>query len=200
MTKKSKIVKHSLVEPDWQRETVPQWWHPSSQLLKSIRRYQQLAERGDVLSKLLQKWTVLHYRFWSVVAAADIPINSKIKGGLKLPHPNGIVIHPNASIGYNCIIFQQVTIIAGVEIGSDVAICAGAKIIRPVKIGDRAVIGANAVVRTDVPAGATAVGIPARIIPNPDRVEGEMVFDPAQTEENTPKTAEKLANPQTPPT
>lgn len=103
------------------------------------------------------------------MAAADIPINSQIGGGLKLPHPNGVVIHPNASIGYNCIIFQQVTIISGVKIGSDVAICAGAKIIRPVTIGDRAIIGANAVVRTDVPPGATAVGIPARIILNPER-------------------------------
>lgn len=169
MKKDFKTVKLSLVEPDWQRETFSKWWCPSGQLLKSIRRYQKLRDRDNILSKILQKWTVLSYRFWSVIAAADIPINSKIGGGLKLPHPNGVVIHPNASIGYNCIIFQQVTIISGVKIGSDVAICAGAKIIRPVKIGDRAIIGANAVVRTDVPPGATAVGIPARIILNPER-------------------------------
>ncbi|MFP4006602.1 MAG: serine acetyltransferase [Spirulinaceae cyanobacterium] len=194
MKRTFKTVKQSLVEPNWQREAFSNWWHPSGQLLKSIRRYQKLEERGNFLSKLLQKWTILHYRFWSVVAAADIPINCNLGGGLKLPHPNGIVIHPDAVIGYNCIIFQQVTIIAGVKIGSDVAICAGAKIIRRVKIGDRAIIGANAVVRTDVPAGATAVGIPARIIPNPDRVDDEIVFDPAQEPENSPETAENLEN------
>jgi serine O-acetyltransferase len=194
MGKNLKPVKQSLVEPNWQREACWNWWHPSGQLLKSIRRYQQLGKRDDILSKFLQKWVVLHYRFWSVAAAADIPLNCNIGGGLRLPHPNGIVIHPRASIGYNCIIFQQVTIIAGVKIGSDVAVCAGAKIVRRVKIGDRAIIGANAVVLTDVPAGATAVGAPARIIPNPDRVDDEIVFDPAQEQEKSPETAENLEN------
>jgi serine O-acetyltransferase len=42
---------------------------------------------------------------------------------------------------------------------------AGAKILGAVSIGDGAAIGANAVVLTDVPAGASAVGIPARVIP-----------------------------------
>jgi serine O-acetyltransferase len=50
-------------------------------------------------------------------------------------------------------------------IGDDVFIGAGAKILGPVTVGDKALIGANAVVVCDVPAGATAVGIPARIIP-----------------------------------
>ena len=80
-------------------------------------------------------------------------------------HPNGIVINPGASIGQNCLIFQQVTIVTNVKIGGHVDIGAGAKIIRSVTIGDHALIGANAVVVCDVPPGATAVGIPAKIIP-----------------------------------
>ena len=48
-------------------------------------------------------------------------------------------------------------------IGNGVDIGAGAKILGPVHIGAGAVIGANAVVLCDVPAGALAVGIPARI-------------------------------------
>jgi serine O-acetyltransferase len=107
---------------------------------------------------------VLQHRFWSVVAAADIPINSQIQGGLLMMHPNGIVIHPDATIGPNCLILQQVTIVAGVKIGGHVDIGAGAKIVRPVTIGDHAKIGANAVVLCDVPPGATAVGVPAKII------------------------------------
>lgn len=81
-----------------------------------------------------------------------------------LPHPNGVILHPDVHIGPNCMIFQQVTIVSGVKIGGHVDIGAGAKIIRSVTIGDHAVIGANAVVICDVPPGATAVGIPARII------------------------------------
>lgn len=86
-----------------------------------------------------------------------------------MPHPNGIVIHPDASIGVNCLVFQQVTIGAGnrpglPRIGGHVDIGAGAKILGGVVVGDHARIGANAVVVDDVPTGATAVGIPARII------------------------------------
>ena len=114
--------------------------------------------------KRLNFINVLQYRFWTVVTGADIPLNAQIAGGLLLVHPNGIVIHPQASIGVNCLIFQQVTIVSGVKIGGNVDIGAGAKIIRPVTIGDRAQIGANAVVTKDVPPGATVVGIPARIL------------------------------------
>ena len=52
----------------------------------------------------------------------------------------------------------------GVRVGAGVWIGAGAKVLDGVSIGDRAVIGAGAVVRADVPAGATAVGIPARVL------------------------------------
>ncbi|HEY9618040.1 MAG TPA: hypothetical protein V6C64_14435 [Microcoleaceae cyanobacterium] len=79
-------------------------------------------------------------------------------------HPNGVVIHPNARIGCNCLFFQQVTVVAGVHIGGHVDIGAGAKIIRAVTIGDHARIGANAVVLDDVPAGATVVGVPAKTV------------------------------------
>jgi serine O-acetyltransferase len=85
-----------------------------------------------------------------------------------MPHPNGIVIHPAAEIGPNCLLFQQVTIGTrggGVpRIQGHVDIGAGAKIIGDVTVGRHAKIGANSVVLTDVPAGATAVGVPARIV------------------------------------
>ena len=84
-----------------------------------------------------------------------------------LPHPSGIVIHPDATIGPNCLLFQQVTI--GGEQGhcpileGNVDVGAGAKILGSVVIGKHAKIGANAVVLRNIPMGATAVGIPARI-------------------------------------
>lgn len=53
---------------------------------------------------------------------------------------------------------------AGISVGSGVWIGAGAKVLDGVQIGDRAVIGAGAVVRSSVPEGATAVGVPARLV------------------------------------
>ena len=113
-------------------------------------------------------FAVLRHRFWSVITGADIPVNCQIEGGLCIPHPNGIVIHPQVHIGPNCMIFQQVTL--GMRndqvpwIGGHVDIGAGAKILGAVRVGDHARIGANSVVLDDVPDGATAVGIPARLI------------------------------------
>lgn len=87
-----------------------------------------------------------------------------------LPHPNGIVIAPGAVVGANCIIFQQVTLGTSdggyPTLGDEVYVGAGAKILGPVLIGDGARIGANAVVVRDVPAGCTAIGVPARVIAN----------------------------------
>jgi serine acetyltransferase len=58
---------------------------------------------------LLRTVAVLRHRWWSIVTA-DIPLNCRLGGGLLMPHPNGIVIHPDAEIGRDCLIFQQVTI------------------------------------------------------------------------------------------
>jgi serine O-acetyltransferase len=153
----------SATEPDWSREHKrPFHWDPGRSLLGSIRAYQ----RGGWLTR---KFAALRHRFWSVVTGADIPVNANIGGGLLIPHPNGIVIHPDAVIGPNCLIFQQVTLgtrgkDGAPKLGGHVDIGAGAKILGPVAIGDHARIGANAVVLSDVPAQASCAGIPARVL------------------------------------
>ena len=157
----------SATYPDWSREAPQRWWDPSRRLLRVIRRYQ--AVRGP-LAGLRRKYWALQHRFWSVITQAEIHLTQSIGGGLVLPHPNGIVLHPRAEIGPNCLIFHQVTLgtvpnRTGVPVlGGHVDVGAGAKILGPVRVGDHAVIGANAVVLSDVPPGAVAVGIPARII------------------------------------
>ena len=137
--------------PDWSREKPRQFWDPGRKLLLAIRRYQYWHARAGLFARGFRKLLILRYRFWSVVTGADIPLTCQIGGGLLIPHPNGIVIHPDVKIGVNCLIFQQVTLgsrgTAGVpEIGGHVDIGAGAKILGPVKVGAHAKIGANAVI------------------------------------------------------
>jgi serine O-acetyltransferase len=152
--------------PDLTREQPRRFWDPSRRLLKAIRDYQKARDSGRVWAPLMMKLCALRHRFWSVVAGAEIDLNCRIGGGLLMPHPNGIVIHPDAVIGPNCLIFQQVTIGTTARggcpvIGGHVDIGAGARILGAVQIGDHAVIGANAVVLRDVPACGRAVGVPA---------------------------------------
>ena len=159
----------SPTEPDWSRERSPRRWAPGPRLLATIRGYQKWKPRG-LIGLLVSKYYVLRWRLWSVLSGSDIPLNCKIGGGLLLPHPTGVVIHPDAVIGPNCLIMQQVTLGAcrknpGLpRLGGHVDIGAGAKLLGGITIGDHAQIGANSVVLCDVPAGATAVGIPARIV------------------------------------
>lgn len=88
-------------------------------------------------------------------------------------HAMGVVVGETAEIGDGCTIYQGVTL-GGTSLykgakrhptlGKDVVVSAGAKVLGGFTVGDGAKIGSNAVVIKPVPAGATAVGIPARII------------------------------------
>ncbi len=102
------------------------------------------------------------------VHGLELPIGKKVGGGLYIAHPVGSTLNFQ-SMGENCTVIHSVTI--GMRnnwefpvIGDDVFIGAGARILGGVTIGDGARIGANAVVIRDVPANATAVGVPAKII------------------------------------
>ena len=154
-------------EPDWSREAKRFFeWNPGRSLLASIRSYEHYTGSGPA-RRFMRILAVLRHRFWSAVTGADIPLGCRLGGGLLIPHPNGIVIHPDANIGPNCLIFQQVTIGTdgcGIpELGGHVDVGAGAKILGGVKIGADARIGANAVVLGDVPEGCIAIGVPTTI-------------------------------------
>jgi serine O-acetyltransferase len=159
----------SATVPDWSRETKSHLsWNPSRSLLASLRSYERWSRRRNPVAAAMRMIAVVRHRFWSIVTGAEIPLATQIGGGLLILHPNGIVIHPGAVVGPNCLIFQQVTLGGGSggapKIGGHVDIGAGAKILGNVTVGDHAKIGANAVVLQDVPPFATAVGVPAHII------------------------------------
>ncbi|HWE28826.1 MAG TPA: serine acetyltransferase [Polyangia bacterium] len=111
------------------------------------------------------------FKLVEITTGVSLPAHARIGKGLYIGHFGSIVIHPDTMMGERCSISHGVTIgVLGGDregvprLGNDVYVGSGAKILGPITVGDGAVIGANAVVLEDVPAGATAVGVPARII------------------------------------
>jgi len=116
-------------------------------------------------------------RFISNIARAltgiEIHPGAKVGNRVFFDHAMGVVVGETAEIGDGCTIYQGVTL-GGTSLykgakrhptlGKNVVVSAGAKVLGGFEVGDGAKIGSNAVVIKPVPAGATAVGIPARIL------------------------------------
>ena len=116
-----------------------------------------------------RKLATLRNYFWNTVCGSDVAREADIHPSLRLPHPCGVVIHRDAVVGADCLIMQGVTLgmIGKGEtpvVEDGVYLGAGAKIVGRVRIGRGARVGANAVVVADVPPGATAVGVPAKLL------------------------------------
>jgi len=99
---------------------------------------------------------------------AIIGRNAQFGPGFVLIHSYGVVVNTGVRGGRNVMLEHQVTIGAEKNVspvlGDNVFVGAGAKILGRVRIGSNVKIGANAVVVDDVPDGATAAGIPARVV------------------------------------
>lgn len=124
-----------------------------------------------IIGILLRILYFLLNKFISEICAGIlIDLHSEIGKGFQIGHFGGTYI--KAKIGENCTIGQLVVIGhkgaflgGGVpSLGNNVWVAAGAKIMGEIKIGNNAIIGANAVVITDIPDNATAVGIPAKVV------------------------------------
>ncbi len=102
----------------------------------------------------------------------EIHPGAVIGRGLFIDHGMGVVIGETAEIGDNCTIYQNVTL-GGTgkdvgkrhpTLGNNVLVGSGAKVLGPFRVGDNARIAAGAVVLSEVPENATAVGVPAKIV------------------------------------
>jgi serine O-acetyltransferase len=119
------------------------------------------------------KWLarlVSHFGRW--LTGIEIHPGATIGRRFFIDHGMGVVIGETAEIGDDCTLYHGVTL-GGTSwnkgkrhptLGRGVVVGAGAKILGPIMVGDGAKIGSNAVVVKEVPAGATAIGIPARIV------------------------------------
>ena len=134
--------------------------------------------------KFIARWISQHSRHRTGI---EIHPGATIGRGLFIDHGMGVVIGETAEIGDNCTLYQNVTL-GGTgkdegkrhpTLGNNVLIGAGAKVLGPFKIGDSARIAAGAVVLNEVPANATAVGVPAQIV----KVNGAKVSDPRKAAE-----------------
>ncbi|MEM7599896.1 MAG: serine acetyltransferase [Verrucomicrobiota bacterium] len=111
------------------------------------------------------------YKFIQIVAGVELPAEAPIGPRLRIDHFGGIIVSGYARLGSDCVLRQGVTIglrhpsdPCAPQIGDRVDIGAGAKLLGSIRIGNDVTIGANAVVISDIPDGATAVGIPARVL------------------------------------
>ena len=109
----------------------------------------------------------------------EIHPGARIGRRFVIDHGMGIVIGETTEIGDDCLIYHGVTL-GGTgkdqgkrhpTLGNNVMVSTGAKVLGPFKVGDGARIAANAVVLTEIPPEATAVGVPARVV----RIAGEKV-------------------------
>ena len=146
--------------------------------------------RLNFIARIISQWS----RFWTGI---EIHPGAQIGHRFVVDHGMGIVIGETTEIGNDVLLYQGVTLGGtGKEkgkrhptIGNNVMIGAGAKILGPFRVGDGSRIASNAVVLSQVPENATAVGVPARLVRIGDQAvdfAGEVdqisITDPVQKE------------------
>jgi serine O-acetyltransferase len=131
-----------------------------------------LSRKHGRIQNIQLKLYWLIFRVVETLTGISLPLDADIGPGLRIHHFGNIFVHSNAVIGCNCTLRQGVTIGDRIMdgsvpvIGDDVEFGAYAQALGSIKIGSGAKIGAMSLVLSDVPAGTTVLGIPARIVAN----------------------------------
>lgn len=160
-----------LIREDWVANG-RDWTRPGFRALAVYRL-------GVWRMKLPQPWrapmSVLYrilFRRCRNIYGIELPYSATVGRRVVIEHQGGIVIHGQTVIGDDCIIRQGVTLgnrtldrpHEAPVLGSRVNVGAGAKVLGKLHIGEASAIGANAVVLQDLPPGAVAVGVPAKVV------------------------------------
>ena len=173
----AKIVTQPMSDPDYDadlRRYPPRpFLREQSVWAVTVYRFGRRNDRRQpgFVRRLGDRWYWLAYRVVETLTGISIPKSVEIGAGLRVYHFGNIFVHKDVRIGANCTLRQGVTVGNRVEGGpvpvleDDVDLGAYAQVLGGVRIGKGAKVGAMSVVLCDVPPGATAVGVPARIIP-----------------------------------
>ena len=158
------------------------WSRPGFQAVAVYRIGVWLRGVHPLARRVIRPFYRVAHIFIRNVYTIELTSEAKVGRRLWIAHQGGIVIHSQSEIGDDCMIRQNVTIgqisqnppegeRKAPRIGHNVQIGAGAVILGGIDIGDDARIGPNAVVMTDVPAGATAFAPPAKLLRPPAKVD-----------------------------
>ena len=165
-----------MIDPDWQADLAryPRrpWLKEQSIWAIAVYRFGRRINRRPpgLARKVRERFYWLAFRLVETATGISLPKSATIGPGLKVWHFGNVFIHPEVVIGAKCTLRQGVTIGNRHEGGptpvleDDIELGAYAQVLGGVRLGRGAKVGAMSVVLCDVPAGATAVGIPARII------------------------------------
>jgi serine O-acetyltransferase len=161
----------ALIAEDW-RAHGRDWTRPGFRAV-AVHRFGvwRMGVRPKLLRAPLSALYRVLFRRCRNVYGIELPYSVTLGRGVVFEHQGGVVIHGNSVIGDRCIIrqgctlglkrldalYDAPTLEEGVQLG------AGAVVLGKIVIGAGATIGANAVVTIDVPPGAVATGVPARI-------------------------------------
>jgi serine O-acetyltransferase len=169
----------ALIAEDWRTHS-RSFTSPGLHALVVHRISVALSGRPGALPRLVARAAhVVNVLVVRNVYGMEVSATTTIGRRVRIGHHMGVLLGAGAVIGDDCLIRQHVTLgqaggargEASVEreprIGSRVIIGAGASVLGPVTVGDGARIGAHALVLKDVPAGATAMSTPARVLLTP---------------------------------
>jgi serine O-acetyltransferase len=154
------------------------WLNPAVWAIASYRlgNWLYIAKPSPLIRIPLKLLSFFANNFCEIFMEMCLDPHATIGGGLYIGHIGGVHINPQAVLGKDCDLAHRVTIGTSAMgrqgapvLGDNVYIGTGATLVGKIKVGNGAKIAANTLVITNVPEGATVMGVPGRIIMRPPK-------------------------------